>query len=566
MTYDENEHAWCVKHLQLPRTATKGEVVEALRLLHDVGLIDGHARFAIMTGKDLHLKDLKMHDHQCPTCKTVWSHSVLSEGNELDHQCPTCKNTEPVWDIFKEEKEQEMQITKAMRDFCSKTYGTAADASDIEVREAIRKGIKDGTLSTKEFVSMGVTVDSILAGSGSSEPGGVPTGNVNLLPATKRYSHVKSAAVHSRTGQKLFDEFGREAMLPSEAEYAKAGAFYKEVGRRSGIAIELTDHERELISECYEKDTWCGQFQNEWRTEIPGSRIKGLLADATSGGVNVTPEWFDADLLTFPLLHSEIFPMVDLVPVPKGNSVESGSVGNPTVTWGVAEGTPIGLFNTDDLIAAINTSIHPVTCALEVGRDFLSDTPAQVGQILMDGIGRRMASELDRVIVLGSGTDEPQGLTVASGTGQPSSENGTSGPASMGDYLSLMFGINKVYRNASMRNVYISNDTTYQRSRNIKVDPADPSTDQRTLFGMNVAKYETLDVPHKIQNDLSNSVALFVALAKYRMYRRQGTTTEFVTSGKQLALSNQVLLVCRGRWGGRLRDPSACAEIDDLQS
>lgn len=485
------------------------------------------------------------------------------------------------------------KMTQAMKDWLVRHAGCEPDGSDSYYQHNMGVAIAKGVLSTEQ-------VNRLLSevAEGSSEPGakvksfikkaiqeelqgGNMEGNDNagklfanggsdirVKAASERYDNTKSAAVSPKTGRPVHNETGKAAMLPSELEYAKAGAFFKMVARRSGMQVMLNEHEKHLIEECFQKDTWCGQFENNWVTGLDGMRVKSLLADSTSGGVNVTPAWLDEDLSSYPLLHSEIFPLVDLRPVPRGNSVEGASIGNPTVTWGVGEGTPIGLFNTDNMIAAINTSIHPVSVAVTVGRDFLADSPADVGRYLMDNIGQRMAAEMDRVVVAGNGISEPEGIANSSGLGTVNSDNDTAGPPTYNDYLSLYFCVGKQYRTAAMRPVFITNDTTYQRSRNIKVDPAQSSTDQRPVLNTvnEVGNYMSLGLPHKIQNDLGNSTAIFGALAKYRMYRRQGAASEFVLGGKELALSNETMLVVRARYGGRVVDANAFAASTDMQS
>ena len=71
----------------------------------------------------------------------------------------------------------------------------------------------------------------------------------------------------------------------------------------------------------------------------------------------------------------------------------------------------------------INTSIFTVTAAIEVGRDFLADTPADIGRILVELIGQRMAAELDDVVANGDGTTQPEGIFTAAGLGTATADN-----------------------------------------------------------------------------------------------------------------------------------------------
>src|SRR4029450_4918744 len=131
----------------------------------------------------------------------------------------------------------------------------------------------------------------------------------------------------------------------------------------------------------------------------------------------------------------------------------------------------------------------------------------------------------------------------------------------------VMFGVSKVYRNAAQNPCFFSNDTTYARGRQIRIDPQTSTTDQRPVFGIEAANaYMTLDWSHKIQNTLSNRRLGFGALKGYRMYRRIGFSFEVHTQGATLARANQALIVARARFGGQVANPDAFALIADGQT
>lgn len=455
-----------------------------------------------------------------------------------------------------------MKIANNLRQWLKSTFTELGDqSSETDYREAATKAVRDGRLTVKMLSELQggdtshVTPDMLFGsadGNGDRHKAGLST--------------TKSVGRHVKTGEPMRDERGREAQLPSEMENAKAGAFLRHLAARGGSGISLTKDDRDLLDECYQ-DRWCGKFQSHYLSGLPGSNVKAVLDDAVSGGSEVVPAWFDDNLITFPLLTGELFPFVDLRGVPRANSVEAASVGNPDVTWGTSEGTEVSLFSTASLIAEINTSIFVVTVALEVGRDFLADAAADVGRTLTENIGQKMSAELDRVIATGNGTSEPQGLTNASGIGTVNADNGASGPPTLADYEALQFAVGKQYRTKAMGCAVVSNDVSYRRSRAITVDPSTPSTDQRPVFGLDaVNSYTTLDWPHRIQGDIGNATAIFGALSRYRMYRRQGFEVRWEFGGKELARRNLALLIVRGRFGGRVIDANAFAKWTDGQS
>lgn len=446
----------------------------------------------------------------------------------------------------------ELQNWLVERDYAQKTWTDAADW-----KSAALKAIEDGQLSAEKLAEL-----TTQKGNAGTTPSSL-FGDVRVKGPGERYSAVKSPAKHARSGQPVRDERGREVLTTSELEFAKAGAFLKWRAAKDGQGAVLSEHERELVGEIFAKDLFAGRLGSEWKTGVAGASVKALLEDATSGGQELVPEWFDQMIVQFPLLHSELLPHVDLRDMPRGSSVEGASVGNPSVTWGVAEGTAISPFDTADLVAGIDTSVHPLSCAIEVGRDFLSDAAVDVGRVLVENVGQKMLAELDRVIVLGNGTTEPQGIFNASGItdiGNPA--GGAGAAAQVDDYEALLFAVPKQYRVPSMRPVFIANDTTYSRARSIPVGEADA----RRIFGMDHESYSLLGRPFKVSNELANNQAMFACLARYRLYRRLGQQVRFTSEGKELATKNLTLLVVRGRFGGRLVDPSACSYSDSWQA
>lgn len=477
-------------------------------------------------------------------------------------------------------------ITPGLRAALTEHYGLAPDATAEQAAEHLLKCYKDSTISLSTIrevlekdpnspISSGakamsatdtktgapVSPSDVMATLAKATNGG--TGSIRVKDASERYDGTKSTAVHMKTKTPVFDEGGKQVCYPSQRDFAKAGALFKLKATKDEISVALNEHELALLEEMYHTEKWCGLVGNQWETGITGAdRIKSLLNDSTSGGQHVVPEWFDEAAVTFPLLHGELFPFVDLRPVPRGSSVDGASVGNPSVSWGTAEGTAISVFDTASLVGELDTNIHPITCSIHVGRDFLADSVIDIGKVLMTNVGEAMAKELDRVIASGGGTNTPEGIFVASGLGDPTAANGNAGPPLVADYEGLMFAVAKQYRTPANRCVFLANDTTYSRARGIAVG----ATDERRVFGMDHSSYMLLEHPFKIQNDIANTQIAYGALSKYRMYRRQAVEMRYEEGGDYLARTNKALLVFRGRYGGRVVDPSAFAKITNAKT
>lgn len=485
-----------------------------------------------------------------------------------------------------------MRITPAFRALLVAKHGMDAAASDHDARDFAGRLIGRGEINLEDDdVKQSLTPEAATAVkslvreaiselSGDNAPRGVKAGapsakdifggsppgngsmNVTVKTASEMYCAKKSIGAHTRTGQPVTNERGAQVELPSQRELALFGAFYKHFGKRRGIDVRWTEHDRELMEDLFQKHQWVGTINNEYHESISGLEVKALLSDSTSGGLEINPIVFDDLIVTFPLLHSEFYPYVDLRPLPRGSNVEGASVGNPTVSWGPPEGTSIAPFDTDSLVAEINTSIYPIQGAVEMGKDLLSDSPVDVGRTIFDNIGQSLMAELDKVIVLGSGTNQPTGIFNASGIASVTPAGGAGAPIEVDDIEGLMFGVAKQYRKPG-RCSFFSNDTTYKRVRGI---PVDSSSDARRIFGMSHNDYVVFDCPWRVQNDITNPYLGFGDLKSYRLYRRGGHESEYITGSYDLAKRNMIALIVRGRYGGRVMNANAFAKITNSQA
>ena len=413
-----------------------------------------------------------------------------------------------------------------------------------------------------------------------------PASQVRVVGAEEQYSTTKSAAIcpkgHIKAGQ-VAEIYGRGLDTSSQLDKAVAGAYFKWAVRNSmgsqGVprGLKMTDHDDQLMQYALHKMSWSGVVGGSGTEgsgvskidsrKLSDVEIKALIDDSTSGGLEAAPVAFDDAVILTPVLHGELFPLVNVVPISRGRRVEGFSLGNPTFTSGTAEGTAIGLFDTSSYISAFDTTVFNAVGAMEIGMDFEEDSPVNIGTLVAQRYGEKAMEWLDNQIMNGDGTTEPQGILNASGTTTVSSTNGATGPATVDDYEGLMFGLSKEYRSAAdrARQVFISNDTSYKRARAIAVG----SGDVRRVFGMETnthGDYSLLGHDVKIQNDTTNADIAFCNLRYYRMYRRLGLNIRVETGGKELAQKNLKLVVVRMRFGGQLEQGGAAAKIVDAQS
>lgn len=442
---------------------------------------------------------------------------------------------------------------------------------------------QDGPEPVKLFTAVGDT--SALSGKDL---------RVRVIGAAERYGTTKTAAVYTKdtkhthlVGQQVYTgENGRHLDHPSELDKAISGAWFKYAvniackGKPLPHWAKMTEHDNNLVQYALHNVPFVGSIgANESRDDAAfrlGTRgekltdvqVKALLDDTVSGGLEAAPIVFDDALILFPLLHGEIFPLVSVVNLTRGRRIEGFSLSNPTLTWGTAEGTSIALFDTSSFIAAFDTTIFNCTGAMEIGKDFEDDSPVNIGEVVIQRYGEQFLATLDEQVVVGDGTTEPEGVFTATGTTDVASDNGAAGPPTLSDYEGLLFGVAKQYRPPQdrARCIYVSNETSYRRSRGMKVDPAAASTDERRLLGLDHENYMTLGHPHKINEQIPNAKIGFFNARRYRMYRRMGLQVQLEEGGKELVRRNMRMIVVRARFGGQLEDGAAMSFIDDAQS
>lgn len=466
-----------------------------------------------------------------------------------------------------------------MREFASTL---AKQQAAVKVEEPKPKMAKPESGVTDKMIASGSETDDDMV--------------VKHITADKRYSTNRSAMhypeknsrgmVHPFAGQRMFEggsEGRRYIDDPSELDRAVIGAFGKWMLFSEPIAKGLiprsviTDHDRELVQYAARNMNWAGVITRYGEPEESGTyvnnrrltemEVKTVFDESgASQGQEIVPMVWDDAIITYPLLHSEFFPRINLVNVARGRRMESAIVGDaaklyPQMTWETYgdERDAIPLCTTTAFVQSFDTNIHTIVGAMTFGLDFLSDTPVAFGDIVTQLYGQRLLHELDDVIVGGDGTKQPTGINGL-GTDVTFSNAWT-----IAKMVELMLTVGKQYKAGFDKNriCWGSNTTSYARVRGLATGV---TGDTRLVFGDDVESYMVLGHPYLVNESYGNADMTFTNLARYRMYRRLGLTARMETGGQTLALANSALLVVRARFGGQLEDTGATAHCDDGQA
>lgn len=456
-------------------------------------------------------------------------------------------------------------------------------AATLNVEGTIQKQVQDA-LNVRGMGRKGPRPEVVL----SQEE----TTKVRLRSVSEKFSNIKSPAIYAdRSGRNATGSInhlagkqatyeGRQVFLPSELDKAEIGACAKWLINRNTpsqdipAGLKMTDLDRDLVEWSLHERQWNGVLH------LPGSgegikvekrrlnpmEIKAVLDDSTgsgSGGIEITPYAFDEAVITYPLLYGEVFPYVSTTTLARGRRVKGGTIANPTLTPGVAEGTAMTPITTTDFIAPFDTVIYPTTGALEIGLDFEEDSPVPFGDLMVERFGLASLAQLDYYAAIGSGSNQPLGMLNTVGATSFPSQAGAGGPVTRSDIEGMILTMQKRFRNEPNANLmFVTNDNTYRHIMAIRVGP----TDQRGLWGTDIQQYRVAGIPIRIQNDIADGRIGFVNATRYRMYRRLGSLVKIVREGYTLAKSNMMAVIFRMRWGGQMELGGAVVVSTDFQA
>lgn len=454
------------------------------------------------------------------------------------------------------------------------TQDDVAGQKDDKVTSAqITKAFVNGDASYQEFNDHSIRVKSVVE-------------RFDDTRTALTYAESENEYVRKSFGSRpvmVGDGVGSRSLdKPTARQAAIAGAWMKHLVTKAAYAsgrpvppqfrkneqdhqlIQYTIHECKFLGPMNWKES--SETAEYWfENQKAGDHWKKALADDTiSGGLEAVPVELDNQTIITPLLNGELFPLVTVRNVTR-RRIEAYGVANPTMQWGYGDLNVQPIFDTRDFIQAFDVNIHTLSGSMEIGRDFESDAPEDIGGVVVNRYGERHKQELDNVIANGNGITQPEGLFQAPGIVVVSNQAGSGLGPMVGDYETLKFAVRKEFRDeAKNRCIYLSTDDSYRRARGIRVND---TNDERRIFGVeNQMDYKLFGYDYKVNESITSNNIGFWCMNRYRMYRRQGLEVVIEEGGKDLRSRNKRYIVMRSRWGGALDHAGAGAKITDAQA
>lgn len=256
------------------------------------------------------------------------------------------------------------------------------------------------------------------------------------------------------------------------------------------------------------------------------------------GGYLVNPE-YRGEVIRQMHLTGVMRPEVNVVPTTKDTILFNKEDGRPSVSWG-SENTTIS--TTTAGLAQTSISVYRMNTLMYLSREVVADSDPAILDWIRSELATSMALEEDAVIIGGSGSGRPTGLTQLTLT-----TNAAGASLTFEDYIDLEFTLPIQYRTGGNAKFYMSS-LTLRDSLKLKDDQSRPIYLQDmsgqtpgTLMGRPIVLHDNFAEGTIFFGDLKRS---------YFLIDRQQMSLETTTEGGDTFAKHQVGIKVTQRIGG----------------
>ena len=267
---------------------------------------------------------------------------------------------------------------------------------------------------------------------------------------------------------------------------------------------------------------------------------KALSEGSDDAGGHLVPTEYRAELIRRLPELSELFPYVRKVPVITDSGEYPKLSSDVSITWGRSESSAIT--ETDPVFTHLTWTVRNMSAITYLSRELVSDANPNIVETITTLFSEAVAAERDKMIAIGSGSNQPQGIYSASGL----SSVAVGGALSYEKLVELKFALRRKYhRNAR----WVLGSTNLQRITSITDDNGLP------IFRDALVAGETpriLGRSYSIQDDLPNAFIFFGDLSQYLWFDREQMVVESTTTGGNTFKQHQVAVKMVERCDGKL--------------
>lgn len=256
------------------------------------------------------------------------------------------------------------------------------------------------------------------------------------------------------------------------------------------------------------------------------------------GGFLVDPE-FRGEVIRQVHLEGVMRPNVNIIPTTKDSVQFNKEDGRPIVSWG-SENTSIS--TTTAGLAQTTINVHRMNTRMYLSREVVADSDPSILEWIRAELATAVRLEEDAVLIGGSGTGRPKGLTQLTLT-----SNAAGASHTFEDWVDLEHTLPVQYRNSPNVKAYM-NDLTLRDARKLKDDQGMPIF-LRNLDG--TAPGTILGYPVVVHNNFPEGTVFFGDLKRaYFMLDRQQMAMETSTEADDTFAKHQVQIKVTERIGG----------------
>jgi HK97 family phage major capsid protein len=269
------------------------------------------------------------------------------------------------------------------------------------------------------------------------------------------------------------------------------------------------------------------------------ARAKALSEGSDSAGGFLVPEELRNEVLTRAPELSELFPFARRVRV----GTNAGSVPrlatDISISWSEAENEEFN--ESDPVFSELPFAVKRANAVCYASRELLADSGPGVAELLTRLFAEATAAERDRVIAVGDGSSEPEG--VASAT---LSSVAVGGSVTFAKLVEIECALAKKYRRSAR---WMMSNANVRRVMSL-VD-----SDERPLFVRDLAEgspARLLGYPVSQQDDFPDGEIYFGDLAYYYWFDREQMGIETTTTGGSTFMKHQIGVKVWERVDGRV--------------
>ncbi len=255
--------------------------------------------------------------------------------------------------------------------------------------------------------------------------------------------------------------------------------------------------------------------------------IKALSEGTDAAGGYLVPDELRGEVLLRAPELSELFPHARRVRVgSNGGAVPSLST-DIAISWDEAENAEFD--ESDPVFSELTYAIKRANAVCYTSRELVADSGPGVAELLTRLFSEAMAAERDRVIAVGDGSDEPEGIASAT-----LSSVAVGGSIDFGKLVEIECGLAKKYRRNAR---WIMNNTNVRRIMSLE------DSQNRPLFVRDLkegAPARLLGYPISQQDDLADGEIYFGDLSYYYWFDREQMGIETTTTGGNTFMKHQL--------------------------